>query len=248
MRHDWTIAISYIYIVIKLTLFSWGAKVSKFIFGSQTVFGSKKITPFEIDDFDNVLKVSEHHLRSESAVLEYLLVKGRDNDTSHSDRKLLIIIEGKGRNYYEHTKEYIEEYIEDKPLTDQQIEELDKYFEQTEKDWLKKIENLFLTKWNLDKEYLKKYKLIRKNNEQEKVDMYQKFHQEMVEKHGDNYSYNSTEEDLLMNTKIDEIYLQKIKDLLGKKHYSEYLKLKSKFNENLEKNHNPELGLIEIQI
>ena len=146
------------------------------------------------------------------------------------------------------SKEYIEEYIEDKPLTDQQIEELDKYFEQTEKDWLKKIENLFLTKWNLDKEYLKKYKLIRKNNEQEKVDMYQKFHQEMVEKHGDNYSYNSTEEDLLMNTKIDEIYLQKIKDLLGKKHYSEYLKLKSKFNENLEKNHNPELGLIEIQI
>jgi len=109
MSHDWTIAISYIYIVIKLTLFSWGTKVSKFIFGSQTVFGSKKITSFEIDDFDNVLKVSEHHLRSESAVLEYLLVKGRDNDTSNSDRKLLIIIEGKGRNYYEHTKEYIEE-------------------------------------------------------------------------------------------------------------------------------------------
>ncbi|MBT4884588.1 MAG: hypothetical protein HON55_00370 [Legionellales bacterium] len=109
MRHDWTIAISYIYIVIKLTLFSWGAKVSEFIFGSQTVFEPKKITPFEIDNFDKVLKVSEHHLRSESAVLEYLLVKGRNNDISNSDRKLLIIIEGKGRNYYEHTKEYIQE-------------------------------------------------------------------------------------------------------------------------------------------
>lgn len=144
--------------------------------------------------------------------------------------------------------EYIEEYIEDKPLTDKQIEDLDIYFQKTEKDWLKKIENLFLTKLKLDKEHLKKYKLIRKNNEQEKVDMYQKFHQEMVEKHGDNYSYNSTEEDLLMNTKIDKIYLQKIKDLLGKKQYSEYLDLKSKFNKNLEKNHNPELGLIEIQI
>ncbi len=146
------------------------------------------------------------------------------------------------------SQEYIEEHIEDKPLTDKQIEDLDIYFQQTEKDWLKKIENLFSIKWKLDKKYLKKYKLIRKNNEQEKVDMYQKFHQEMVDKHGDNYSYNSTEDELLLNKKIDKIYLQKIKELLGKNRYSEYLKVKSKFNKNLEENHNPELGLIEIQI
>src|SRR5690606_22083641 len=80
-------------------------------------------------------------------------------------------------------------------LTEEQMLKLEAHFEKVEKDWSDRMNQLFNKDLGLDPKVLQEYYKMREGYEQDKLDAFEDFHEEMIEKYGENYSYRPSEEE-----------------------------------------------------
>lgn len=133
-------------------------------------------------------------------------------------------------------------------LTEEEIEELEEYFDKVEMGWANKMKELLVDELKLGDDALEDYGMIRENYEEEKMIAYQEFHEFMVQKYGENYAYNPTEEMEVFENKVQDIYLEKLRKQLGDENYSRYLEVKDSYNDQLRREQDPKKGVVLIEL
>ena len=109
--------------------------------------------------------------------------------------------------------------------TDEMVAEI----ELMEKKWLDEVKNIIGPK-----DY-PLYLELKKNNDQEKLEAYNEFHEYMRKKHGDKFSYNISEDQSLQEKKVNQKYLKELLNLIGKDKFATFIEARDKFNENFRK-------------
>lgn len=136
--------------------------------------------------------------------------------------------------------------VGDRILSDSELEELDEYFEKVENEWEESIRNLFLKEFGLAEDDLKDYEEMRDKYETDKLEAFQDFHEYMVEKHGENYVYNPSDDELNFDDKVKFEYQDQLRKKVGDYNFKKYIKLVDKFNERLKREQDPYKGTMTI--
>lgn len=100
-------------------------------------------------------------------------------------------------------------------------------FDKLEKNWLSLAQNIIGTN------HFARYIEMRDRNEKEKMQAYKEFHDYLRLKHGDNFSYNISEDQSVREKKINERYLNELLKLIGKDKFQEYTSAKDQYNEKI---------------
>lgn len=102
-------------------------------------------------------------------------------------------------------------------------------YEQNEQEWLGKVEDL------LGEKDFQFYVSLREKNDQEKMQAYQEFHDYLRKKHGDNFSYNISEDQSIREKDINTRYTRLLLKQIGEEKFKNYLKIRDHFNEELQR-------------
>lgn len=151
-------------------------------------------------------------------------------------------------------KEPVEKKVEDvepevnKEFSEEELDKISNFIEGIETGWRDRITNLFLDELGLPEETLQSYFDIRDRYEQEKLTAYEDFHEDMLSKYGDEYSFNPTEDEDLYDGEILDRYFNQIRDLLGADNFKPYLYALDEYNESIKKGATAETGITEIDI
>lgn len=135
---------------------------------------------------------------------------------------------------------------EDRVLSDEELEELDRYFEQVEKDWDQNMESLFLKELALPAEEYKEYKKLREAYEMDRLEAYHEFHEYMLEKYGEKYTYSPSEDMEKFENKVREQYLEVLRKRIGDDAFKKYIDAMDQFNEKLRREQDPYKGVMII--
>lgn len=108
-----------------------------------------------------------------------------------------------------------------------------------EKKWLEIVKN------NLGESFYFQYLELREQNDKEKMIAYQEYHDYLRQKQGDKFEYNISEDQSERERKINQIYLNKLLEVIGPAKFQEYLKSRDQFNEESRRN-NKEFILMEF--
>ena len=114
-------------------------------------------------------------------------------------------------------------------------------YEKNEQEWLGKIENILSQN---DYEY---YLDLRKKNDEEKMKAYKEFHDYLRQKHGDNFSYNISEDQSIREKEINTRNTRELLKRIGEEKFKLYLQARDQFNaELLKKSENGSALIIEF--
>ena len=102
-------------------------------------------------------------------------------------------------------------------------------YDQNDRNWLRKIENILSAS---DYEF---YLDIRNKNEEEKMKAYKEFHEYLRQKHGDNFSYNISEDQSIREKEINTKYTRELLKRIGEEKFKQYLQARDQFNEELQR-------------
>lgn len=111
------------------------------------------------------------------------------------------------------------------PESDEMIAEI----ENMEKKWLGEVKSI------IGSEQYPAYLELKKINEKEKLEAYNAFHEYMRKKHGDNFSYNISEDQSVQEKKVNQKYLKELLKKIGQEKFAAYIKARDKLNENYRK-------------
>ena len=103
-------------------------------------------------------------------------------------------------------------------------------YDRIENDWLSKAHKLFS-----DKEFML-YQDMRKRSDQEKEKAYQAYHDYLRSKFGNNFKYNISEDNSILEKKINDRYQKELLKLVGQEKMRRYVSEREKFNEELRRN------------
>jgi glutamyl-tRNA reductase len=115
-------------------------------------------------------------------------------------------------------------------ITERIVKNSDSNFEeydQMEKNWLEKAENI------LGKKDFLYYEDLRKRNDEEKMNAYKEFHNYLRQKNGDNFSYHLSEDQSIREKTINTKYTREFIKRIGEEKFKNYLKARDEFNEGL---------------
>jgi hypothetical protein len=105
-------------------------------------------------------------------------------------------------------------------------------FDKMETEWLSKAQPLFN-----EKEYIL-YKDMRSRADQEKEKAYQAYHDYLRAKFGNNFKYNISEDQSVLEKKINTKYQKELQTLIGDDRMKKYVALREEFNEELRRKSN----------
>lgn len=114
------------------------------------------------------------------------------------------------------------------------IDRIESVFDGIQKQWSKDVADLFLDQLSLDQNHLNKYFELKEDYENERLELFQEYHEEMVAKHGEEYVFHLT--DLETSPKINELnlnYRDQLREVIGDENYTRYLELKDNFNRKI---------------
>lgn len=132
------------------------------------------------------------------------------------------------------------------PLTEEEMEELEEYFEKIEEEWGEMLQNLFKSELALSKETIEQYEDLREGFEEEKLAAFQEYHEQMVAKHGENYAYRPSEDEKIFEKKVLDEYYDRLRKVLGDDSYSRYTEVRERFNERIKSEQDPAKGILVI--
>jgi hypothetical protein len=98
-------------------------------------------------------------------------------------------------------------------------------YDELEKEWLTKPKAL------MSKDEYENYLQMRANSEKEKMKAYSDYHDYMRKKFGDNFRYNISEDQSVIEKKINEKYLHQLLKLIGEEKFKTFLKSRDDYNE-----------------
>ncbi len=109
-------------------------------------------------------------------------------------------------------------------LTKDEEEQFAEY-DQMEKTWLEDVKSIIG-----DKEF-GPYLEMREINEKEKMQAYKEYHDYLRKKFGDKFNYNISEDQSVREKEINQKYLKKLLEKIGKEKFQAYLLARDKVNE-----------------
>ncbi|MFT6071048.1 MAG: hypothetical protein ACJAT2_002718 [Bacteriovoracaceae bacterium] len=131
-------------------------------------------------------------------------------------------------------------------LTEEEMEELEEYFEKIEEDWADQLKQLFKNELQLSNEIMEQYEDLREGFEEEKLAAFQEYHEQMVAKHGENYAYRPSEDEKIFEKKVLDEYYDRLRKLLGDEAYNRYKEVRERFNERIKSEQDPAKGILVI--
>ncbi len=138
--------------------------------------------------------------------------------------------------------------LDPRELSEEEIAEFEEYYEEVENNWFSQIEALFVGEFSLKEEVIESYMDLRESYEEEKMISFQEFHDFMASKHGDQYTYNPTDDMEVFENKVADEYYEKMRALLGDDQYRRYLEVKDQFNDRLREEQDVDKLVILIEI
>lgn len=132
------------------------------------------------------------------------------------------------------------------PLSEEEMEELEEYFEKIEEEWGESLQNLFKSELALSTEVIEQYDDLREGFEEEKLAAFQEYHEQMIAKHGDNYAYRPSEDEKIFEQKVLDEYYDRLRKLLGDEGYNRYTEVRERFNERIKAEQDPSKGILVI--
>ncbi len=116
-----------------------------------------------------------------------------------------------------------------KEIGEPESEEMIAEIEAMEKVWLAEVKSI------IGSQHFPTYLELKNVNEKEKLEAYNQFHEYMRKKHGDNFSYNISEDQSVQEKKVNQKYLKELLKVIGQEKFAAYLKARDKLNENYRK-------------
>lgn len=104
-------------------------------------------------------------------------------------------------------------------------------YDKIENKWLGEVKAIF-------KEHYPVYMQMREGNEKEKMKAYKAYHDYLRQKHGDNFTYNISEDQSIREKKINQDYLKKLLKVVGEEKFKAYIKARDQINEENRRNGN----------
>lgn len=98
-------------------------------------------------------------------------------------------------------------------------------FDRVEQKWLANVRKI------IGEKHYPTYLDMRERNEQEKMDAYKEYHDYLRQKHGDQFSYNISEDQSVREKKINTSYEKELLKLVGEETFKTYLKARDQINE-----------------
>ncbi|MDC1174306.1 hypothetical protein OAT67_02850 [Bacteriovoracaceae bacterium] len=138
--------------------------------------------------------------------------------------------------------------IGEKQLTEEEMEELDEYFDKVEEEWDRKIKDLFITEMGLSSQDVEDYNKMKEGFAEDKIEIYQDYHEEMVQKYGDSYQFKPSEEMTSFEKKLREDYQNLIRKRIGDDNFKKYIEMLDNYNEEVRREQNPQLPALYIEL
>lgn len=145
------------------------------------------------------------------------------------------------------SKEELKSISESTSLTEDQIIELEATFEEIESKWQEEVEDIFVNDMGLAKGVVQDYFKMREGFEKDSYEAFEAFHEEMLKKHGENYSYNPTEDEEAFQKKIRSRYENELQKKIGLDNFKKYIQLKDAFNQRLIEKYDSNKGVLHIE-
>ena len=131
-------------------------------------------------------------------------------------------------------------------LTEEEMEELEEYFEKIEEEWADQLKQLFKNELQISDEVMEQYEDLREGFEEEKLAAFQEYHEQMVAKHGENYAYRPSADEKVFEKKVLDEYYDRLRKLLGDESYNRYVEVRERFNERIKSEQDPAKGILVI--
>lgn len=131
-------------------------------------------------------------------------------------------------------------------LTEEEMEELEEYFEKIEEEWADQLKQLFKNELQISSEVMGQYEDLREGFEEEKLAAFQEYHEQMVAKHGENYAYRPSADEKIFEKKVLDEYYDRLRKLLGDESYNRYVEVRERFNERIKSEQDPAKGILVI--
>ena len=120
----------------------------------------------------------------------------------------------------------VREFTNSTPQDDEQFAA----FDEMEKKWLADVHAI------VGDQFYPTYFEMRERNEKEKMQAYKEYHDYLRKKHGDNFTYNISEDQSIREKEINKRYLQELMKLIGEEKFKAYIKARDKINEDNRRN------------
>ena len=172
---------------------------------------------------------------------ETVLVEGRVVLTPDEDERAHNVHKGAGS-----IKSADGETGPERALSPEEIQGLEDNFDRVEKEWAIEMDKLYINELKLGPDALAEYEKLREAYDQDKYQAFQEYHQRMLEKYGENYQYNPTEQMEEFENTVLESYRAKLKDQIGEEGMKKYIQALDDFNERLMREQDQTQGAILI--
>lgn len=133
-----------------------------------------------------------------------------------------------------------------RPLTDKEMDDIDKQIEAYEKEWDKRVEKLFLEELGLEQVDLEDYHMMRKGYEEDRLEAFEEFHERMAKEKGPHYTYSPTEEMLQFEGKLKKEYLDTFRRRFGEDAFVKYFNSLEEYNSMMREKMDPKHGILSI--
>lgn len=131
----------------------------------------------------------------------------------------------------------------DRPLTEEEMDQLEAYYERTEKEWDQTVSKMFKD-FGLPAGAFAEYQKMREAYEEAKMDAFQEYHNKMIEKYGDSYEYNPADEQDVFDEKVIQKANADLKKFMGERNFQVFSQKRESFNDRIRKEQNPDLGIM----
>jgi hypothetical protein len=138
--------------------------------------------------------------------------------------------------------------FEESRLSEQEIEDLEEYFEKVEKEWNQKVEDLLLGELGMAPQVIQDFHSLREAYDQEKIESFQEFHEFMEEKYGEDYSFTPNQDMEATENKVLDVYQGRLRKLLGDSGHQRYRDTLDEYNKKIKSEQDETKGIMLIEM
>ncbi len=121
----------------------------------------------------------------------------------------------------------------ERTLSKDELLELDRYFNRVEKEWDTTMSRLFTDEFGMDGESYQDYLKMREGFEDDKMEIFEEYHERLIEKYGESYTFEPSREMQDFEKRIKREYLEAFRKYIGNDNFKRYIEVLDAFNERI---------------
>jgi uncharacterized protein YnzC (UPF0291/DUF896 family) len=134
-----------------------------------------------------------------------------------------------------------------RPLTEEEMDKMDKLFESYEEGWDKKMREVMINDLGLSEDDYGDYLKMRDGYEEDRLEAFEEFHKKMALEKGPHYNYSPTQEMMDFDGKLRKEYLDLYRKRFGESAFVKYYNALESFNTEIRKKADPNYGVLTIE-